>query len=205
MAQMKQRQLSAILAVACCVATPLVAQTSAQSRLGLALAATSGSVDVVLGAEPGDQWLEALLKNLSASSAYQVRFSTVPYGPSSRETMGVVEDFISENGLDWHVCHGWWLSPDDDYVGPFINEQLGGSMIFFDEGPTSDVIDNPNADIALGIEADAVFSGVLQGEADRVRDPALYYEAVNAIWTQIVPVRQLDAERQSRGGWVDGC
>lgn len=205
MTQTKQWQLSVMLAVACCAATPLVAETSAQSRLGLALAATSGSVDVVLGAEPGDQRLEALLRGLSASSAHQVRFSTVPYGPSSRETIRVVENFIAENELDWHVCHGWWLSPDDDYVGTLLTEEFAGSMIFFDEGPTSDVIDNPNADIASGIEADAVFSGILHDAADRVREPELYYRAVNAIWTQIVPVRQLDPERQKRGGWVDGC
>lgn len=202
MAQIQQRRFAAIWALACCAATPLAAQTSA---FDIAMAGVNGSVDVVIGAEPGEQMLEALLDGLSVSSADQVRFSAFPYAPSSRVTMRVVETYISENGLDWHVCHGWWLSPDDDYVGALLKERFAGSMIFFDEGPTSDVIDNPNADIASGIEADAVFGGVLKETAERVRDPELYYQAVNAIWTQIVPVRQLDPERQNRGGWVDGC
>lgn len=202
MAKMKQRRLAAILAMVFCVATPLVAQTSA---FDLAVAGTSGSVDVVLGVEPGDQMLEALLKSLSASSVYQVRFSAAEYAPWSIKAMGMVEDYISENGLDWYVCHGWWLSPDTDDVAALLKDQFGGSLIFFDEGPTSDYLDNPNADMAKGMETDAVFGGVLNGSANRVRDPALYYEALTAIWTQIVPVRELDAERQSRGGWVDGC
>lgn len=179
-------------------------QTVAQN-LDLGVTQADGTVDVVFADRPDAATLEYFLSLMVLGTAEQVRFSATYSAEGRLETLREIETFIEANGMPWHVCHGWWLSPDDDYAASVVKDRLGGSVILIDNGPSSDVVDNPDADLSAALTADPVFAGIFGSGAARVEDPSDYFEAVSAIWGQVVPNRELDSQRQERGGWIDGC
>lgn len=184
---------------------PAVQGQSVSQNLDLGVTQADGTVDVVLAAAPDPDRLDYFLSLLVLGTAEQVRFS-VTYDANERQaTVGQIESFIEANGVPWHMCHGWWLSPDDDYAETVIRDELGGSVILIDNGQSSDVVDNPEADMEKALTADPVFTGVFGPQPVRVEDMGDYFKAVSAIWGQVVPNRELDSQRQERGGWVDGC
>ena len=182
---------------------PVNGQTVFQN-LNLGVTQTDGSIDVVFATKPDPERLADFLSLMVVATAQQVRFSATFNAEDRIETLRSVEDFITSTGVPWHVCHGWWLSPDADYSETVVRDDLGGSLIFIDNGQSSDVVDNPAADMVAALTADPIFGGTFVGNAQRVDDTGKYFDAVSAIWGQVVPNRELDQDRQEKGGWVDG-
>lgn len=184
---------------------PPAGTPAAWDNLTLAVTQADGAVDVVLAVEPDPDRLSNVLSLLAIGTADQVRFSATYDVPGRREALAGIERFARANGLAWAVCPNWWLSPDVDYLAAEIREDLGGSLVFIDNGPSSDAPDNPDADLAAAMREDPAFAGVLGPDARRVEDAADYFDASTAVWMQVVPNRALDPARQDKGGWVDGC
>ena len=184
---------------------PTPGAEAAQDNLTLAVTQADGSVDVVLAQEPATEHLDRFLDLLVIGTASQVRFSATYDMPGRRETLDRIEAFSRENGLGWSVCHDWWLSPDADYLATAIRDTFGGSLVFIDNGATSDAVDNPDADLGTAMRADPAYAAVLSSAPRRISDAGEYLDGVMAVWIQIVPTRELDAARQSKGGWLDGC
>lgn len=182
---------------------PAPGAEAAQANLAQALAQTDGSVDVVLGydAEPGA--LTDLMGLLAGSSAQQVRFSVTFEVAGRNEVMDGIEAFARANEKDWAVCRDWWSSWDIESTAVDLRDQLG-NFIFIDNGPTSGVVESPEADIDQALLEDPAYAGLLGSEPRRVTDPAAYLAAASAVWIHAAN-HELDQARQARGGWVDGC
>lgn len=173
-----------------------------------ALMRADGSVDLVIGVDPGPEELVGLLDLLAVSSADQVRLSTL-YDPETlrvtadqKAVLTVMQDYIAANGLDWHVCEGWWGTPGREHLSQRIAEDFGGSLLFIDNGLSSDVIDNPSADLMESLSNDPAFANVFV-QPERLIDVESYWNAVEAFWSQVMLDNALDPAR--RGGWKDGC
>lgn len=184
---------------------PAALGPSVLQNLELGVTQADGTVDVVFASEPDAEKLEYFLSLMVLGTAEQVRFSVTYNAEQRQATFEQIESFIQANGVPWHVCHGWWMSPDADYAEGVIRDELGGSIILIDNGHSSDAVDNPEADIVEALTADPVFVGAFGSQPVRVEDMGKYLKAVSVIWGQIVPVRELDSQRQERGGWIDGC
>ena len=178
---------------------------AARDNLVLALTQAQGSVDVVLSADPDLDRLERLLELLVLSTARQVRVSFTRDMPRRDAAVARVGAFVEGTGAGLHVCEGWWRSPETDPLAARVWSDMGGALVLIDNDPTTDFIDNPEADMEALMREDPAFAGVLGDDSRRIADAADYHDAVSAVWTHVVPGRALDPARQSRGGWVDGC
>ena len=180
---------------------------AAWDNLALALTQADGSVDVMLADPPDPDRLDALLDLMVLSTADQVRISTTYDMPGKAETLARIEGFIDENGLPWHVCHGWWLSPDSDPYATLIRDRLGGSLVFLDNDPTTGIVENPEASFDEAMRGDPAFAGTVGQEPRRIADAEDYFEAASAVWVQVMALHgaELDPARRDEGGWVDGC
>lgn len=187
------------------LAMPSVSGQSASQNLDLGVTQTDGTVSIVFASEPDSDQLEYFLSLMVISTADQVRFSATYDLDNRNGLLEGLEAFIGANGVPWHVCRGWWMSPDDDYSAALIREDFGGSLVFIDNGQSSDVVDNPEADLNAALTADPVFAGMFGSDPRRVESGEEYFNAVTAFWSQVVPKVELIRERQKKGGWVDGC
>ena len=180
---------------------------AAWDNLALAVTQADGSVDVMLADRPDPDRLDALLDLMVLSTADQVRISTTYDMPGKEEALGRIEGFIRENGLLWHVCHGWWLSPDSDPYATLIRDRFGGSLMFLDNDPTTGIVENPEASFDEALRVDPAFAGAVGQEPRRIADAEDYFEAASAVWVQVMAVHgaELDPARRDEGGWVDGC
>jgi hypothetical protein len=177
-------------------------------ELAGALMRADGSVDLVIGYDPGTEKLTNILDLLAASTAEQVRLSTL-YDPETlrvsaeqKTVLTAVRDYIAMHGLDWHVCEGWWGTPGREHLSRRVIEEFGGSLLFIDNGPSSDLIENPSADMIEALATDPAFASVFD-HPKRVTDAEGYWNAVEAFWSQVMLDNALDPAQ--RGGWKDGC
>lgn len=187
-------------------ASPAV--VSKMPELAGALMRADGSVDLVIGHDPGTEKLTDMLDLLAASTADQVRLSTL-YDPETlrvsaeqKTVLTAVRDYIAMHGLDWHVCEGWWGTPGREHLSRRVIEEFGGSLLFIDNGPSSDLIENPSADMIEALATDPAFASVFD-HPKRVTDAEGYWNAVEAFWSQVMLDNALDPAQ--RGGWKDGC
>lgn len=200
----------AVPALLSCLGATLVsggaalAQEAGWGEMSRALQAATGSVDVVIAGALSSESLGGLLDLLAQSSADQVRISMTYDVPGRRELGAVAEAVARERGLPWHVCHDWWLIPDHDWRAAFVHDELGGSLVLIDNDPSSGVVENPEEDLAVAIQQDPAFAGVLGAAPRRIEEADVYFEAVSAPWSQVQGHATSPAQ-QEQGGWVDGC
>ncbi|NJM81832.1 MAG: hypothetical protein HC844_04415 [Tabrizicola sp.] len=169
-----------------------------------ALMRADGSVDLVIGVSPGPEKLVEMLDLLSVSTATQIRLSAL-YDPETlRVTSGqkailsVFRDYIAVHGLDWHVCEGWWGTPGREHLSRRVIDEFGGSLIFIDNGPSSDLIDNPSSDLSAAVANDPVFASLFK-DAEWIVDGEEYWNAVEAVWSQVMLDNALDPARRGAG------
>jgi hypothetical protein len=187
---------------------PSVSGGDGLKQLADALRSADGSVDLVIGVDPGPEKLGEILNLLSVSTADQIRLSVL-YDPETlrvtaeqKVVLAVVRDYIAVRGLDWYVCEGWWGTPGREDLSRRVAGEFGGSLLFIDNGSSSDLIDNPSADLIEALENDPAFASVFD-QPQRLTDGEPYWNAVEAFWSQVMLDNELDHER--RGGWKDGC
>ncbi len=187
---------------------PSVVGGDGLKQLADALRIADGSVDLVIGGDPGPEKLGVILDLLSVSSADQIRLSTL-YDPETlrvtaeqKAVLAVVRDYIATHGLNWYVCEGWWGTPGREHLSRRVIEEFRGSLLFIDNGPSSDLIENPSADLNAAIAADPVFAGLFD-QTQWIIDGEGYWNAVEAFWSQVMLDNALEPAR--RGGWKDGC
>jgi hypothetical protein len=188
------------------LAFPPPGAAAALDNLTLALTQVDGSIDVVFAARPDLAALDDFLSLVILQTGFQVRFSVFPDTAGRGEIFTQIYDFREAHGLDWHVCRGWWAWPRADGYAAQLRDRFGGSIVFIDNGASSDADDNPEADYLTARHLDPAFAAVFGLEPFRVEEPEAYLKIGEMFWHQVT---QIDAwpglERLlDRGGWVDG-
>jgi hypothetical protein len=186
---------------------PPAGAAAALDNFTLALTQTDGSIDVVLAERPHPAALDELLALLLLNTGFQVRFSVFHDAPERGEALAQLFAFRQSHGVDWHICRNWWSWPEADGYAAEVRDRFGGSIVFIDNGDSSDAYDNPDADFMTARILDPVYGGVLGPEPFRVEDPSDYLSIGGMFYHQVTEIdgwqgldRLLD-----RGGWLDGC
>ncbi len=173
----------------------------------LALTRTDGSIDVVFAARPDPAALEDFLSLLILHTGFQVRFTVFHDTTGRGEILAQLYAFREAHGLDWHVCRGWWAWPQADGYAAQLRDRFGGSIVFIDNGDSSDAYDNPEADVLTARLLDPAFVGVFAPHPFRVEEPEAYLKIGEMFWQQITQIDAWQGRERllNRGGWVDGC
>lgn len=171
------RALIAGLVSACLAATasaetaldfPAPGPRAAWNNLVLGLTQTDGSIDVVIAERPDPAALGNLLDLLVLHTGFQVRFSVFHDVEDRGEVLAQIYAFREATGTDLHICRGWWSWPDADTYAATVREQFGGSLVFIDNGDSSDAYDNPASDFMAARTFDPLFAGVLGSDPRRM-------------------------------------
>lgn len=185
---------------------PAPGPEAAWNNLVLGLTQTDGSIDVVIAERPETAALGNLLDLLVLHTGLQLRFSIFHDVEDRGEVMAQIYAFHEATGMDLHVCRGWWAWPDSDASAAMLRESFGGSLVFIDNGPSSDAYDNPSSNLMTARTLDPMFAGALGADLRRVDNGEDYLEALAMLWQQVDSLDAWDRGRLlERGGWIDGC
>lgn len=176
------------------------------NNLVLGLTQTDGSIDVLIAERPDPAALGNLLDLLVLHTGFQVRFSVFHDVADRGEVLAQIYVFRETTGTDLHVCRGWWSWPEADGYAAMLRDQFDGSLVFIDNGDSSDAYDNPASDFMAARILDPLFAGVLGPDPGRIEDGGDYLAALETFWRQIDTLAIWDRDRLlARGGRVDGC
>ncbi|REG53171.1 hypothetical protein EQ718_08230 [Paracoccus versutus] len=179
---------------------------AAWNNLVLGLTQTDGSIDVVIAERPDPVALANLLDLLVLHTGLQVRFSVFHDVADRGEVLAQIYAFREVTGTDLHVCRSWWSWPEADGYAAMLRDRFGGSLVFIDNGDSSDAYDNPASDFMAARILDPLFAGVFGPDPRRIEDGGDYLAAMEMFWRQIDTLNIWDRDRLLvRGGWVDGC
>lgn len=185
---------------------PAPGPRAAWNNLVLALTQTDGSIDVVIAERSDPAALANLLDLLVLHTGIQVRFSVFHDVADRGEVLAQIYAFREATGTDLHVCRGWWSWPEADGYAAMLRDQFGGSLVFIDNGDSSDAYDNPASNFMAARVLDPLSAGVLGPDLRRIEDGGDYIAALEMFWRQIDMLNIWDRDRLlARGGWVDGC
>lgn len=139
-------------------------------------------------------------------TGFQVRFSIFHDVEDRGKVLAQSYAFREATGTDLHVCRGWWSRPEADRYAAMMRERFGGSLVFIDNGDSSDAYDNPASDFMAARVLDPLFAGVFGPDPRRIEDGGDYLAALEMFWWQIDRLDTWDRDRLlARGGWVDAC
>lgn len=176
------------------------------NNLVLGMTQTDGSIDVVIATRPDPVALGHLLDLLVMNTGFQVRFSVLHDVEARGEVLAQIYAFRDATGTDLHVCRGWWTWPDAHRFAALLRDRFGGSVVFIDNGPSSDAFENPSSDFIAAMRLDPMFAAAASDAPRRVTDGEDYLSALEMFWQQIYSLNEHEAERLlARGGWIDGC
>lgn len=166
--------VSAVLAT--CLLAPIGAQAEVLNEAKGAVSRADGVIDLAIGA-PASADLAELLEALAASPARQVRLSVSEAVPDREGLLSRLEETATDRP-GWLVCSEWFTDqlPGGTESADYLSANLGGALLFIDNGAPTDVFDNPESDIVAAIENDPAFAGlgVEGGEAFRITDFETY-------------------------------
>ncbi len=185
---------------------PAPGARAAWNNLVLGATQTDGSIDVVIAASPDPAALGTLLDLMVLQSGFQVRFSIFHDVEARREVLAQIYAFREATGTDLLVCRTWWAWSDADRFAALLRNRFGGSVVFIDNGASSDAFDNPSSDYIAAMRLDPMFAAALSDAPHRVTDGEDYLAALEMFWQQINSQNMPDGDRLlARGGWIDGC
>ena len=185
---------------------PAPGARAAWNNLVLGATQTDGSIDVVIAASPDPAALGTLLDLMVLQSGFQVRFSIFHDVEARREVLAQIYAFREATGTDLLVCRTWWAWSDADRFAALLRDRFGGSVVFIDNGASSDAFDNPSSDYIAAMRLDPMFAAALSDAPHRVTDGEDYLAALEMFWQQINSQNMPDGDRLlARGGWIDGC